>query len=32
VLDVVEGGISGIHVFLDPALFSLFRLPDEPGA
>jgi RNA polymerase sigma-70 factor (ECF subfamily) len=32
VLDVVAGGIAGIHVFLDPALFARFGLPAEPGA
>ncbi|HWD53818.1 MAG TPA: sigma-70 family RNA polymerase sigma factor, partial [Acidimicrobiales bacterium] len=32
VLDVVEGRIGAIHVFLDPALFELFGLPLEPAA
>jgi RNA polymerase sigma-70 factor (ECF subfamily) len=32
VLDVVDGGISGIHVFLDPGLFELFGLPLELAA
>jgi RNA polymerase sigma-70 factor, ECF subfamily len=32
VLDVVGGGIAGIHVFLDPALFALFGLPTEPAS
>jgi RNA polymerase sigma-70 factor, ECF subfamily len=32
VLDVVDGGVGGIHVFLDPALFALFGLPAEPGS
>jgi RNA polymerase sigma-70 factor (ECF subfamily) len=27
VLDVVDGGISAIHAFLDPGLFELFGLP-----
>jgi RNA polymerase sigma-70 factor, ECF subfamily len=31
VLDVVAGRISGIHVFLDPALFDLFGLPVDPA-
>jgi RNA polymerase sigma-70 factor (ECF subfamily) len=30
VLDIVEGRISVIHVFLDPALFELFGLPIDP--
>ena len=30
VLDVVEGRISAIHSFIDPALFELFGLPDHP--
>ena len=29
VLDVVDGRIGAIHVFLDPALFGLFGLPSE---
>jgi RNA polymerase sigma-70 factor (ECF subfamily) len=29
VLDVVDGRIGGIHVFLDPSLFELFGLPLE---
>ena len=32
VLDVVAGRISGIHVFLDPALFETFGLPIAPPA
>jgi RNA polymerase sigma-70 factor (ECF subfamily) len=32
VLDVVEGRIGGIHVFLEPALFELFGLPLEMAA
>jgi hypothetical protein len=27
VLDVVDGRIGAIHVFLEPALFELFGLP-----
>jgi RNA polymerase sigma-70 factor (ECF subfamily) len=30
VLDVVAGRINVMHVFLDPALFDLFGLPDHP--
>ena len=30
VLDVVDGRIGAIHVFLDPALFELFGLPIDP--
>jgi RNA polymerase sigma-70 factor (ECF subfamily) len=30
VLDVVDGRISAIHSFIDPALFELFGLPGEP--
>jgi RNA polymerase sigma-70 factor, ECF subfamily len=30
VLDVVDGRISAIHSFIDPALFELFGLPDHP--
>ncbi len=30
VLDVVSGRISVMHVFLDPALFDLFGLPNHP--
>jgi RNA polymerase sigma-70 factor, ECF subfamily len=30
VLDIVDGGIRAIHVFLDPALFKLFGLPVDP--
>jgi RNA polymerase sigma-70 factor (ECF subfamily) len=30
VLDVIDGRIGGIHVFLDPALFELFGLPLDP--
>jgi RNA polymerase sigma-70 factor, ECF subfamily len=30
VLDVVAGRISAIHSFIDPALFELFGLPQEP--
>jgi RNA polymerase sigma-70 factor (ECF subfamily) len=30
VLDVVDGRISAIHSFIDPALFKLFALPDRP--
>jgi RNA polymerase sigma-70 factor, ECF subfamily len=32
VLDVVAGCISAIHAFLDPSLFELFGLPNEPAA
>jgi RNA polymerase sigma-70 factor (ECF subfamily) len=32
VLDVVDGRIGGIHVFLEPALFELFGLPLEMAA
>jgi RNA polymerase sigma-70 factor, ECF subfamily len=32
VLDVSAGGIAAIHVFLDPALFELFGLPDHAAA
>jgi RNA polymerase sigma-70 factor (ECF subfamily) len=32
VLDVVEGRIGAIHVFLEPALFELFGLPLEMAA
>jgi len=32
VLDVVDGRIGAIHVFLDPTLFALFGVPlDHPG-
>ncbi|HEY6472617.1 MAG TPA: sigma-70 family RNA polymerase sigma factor [Acidimicrobiales bacterium] len=31
VLDVVDGRIGAIHVFLDPTLFGLFGLPSELG-
>jgi RNA polymerase sigma-70 factor (ECF subfamily) len=30
VIDNVAGRIGGIHVFVDPALFLLFGLPDDP--
>jgi RNA polymerase sigma-70 factor, ECF subfamily len=30
VLDIVDGGIRAIHVFLDAALFKLFGLPVDP--
>jgi RNA polymerase sigma-70 factor (ECF subfamily) len=30
VLDVADGRISAIHVFLDPGLFELFGLPADP--
>jgi RNA polymerase sigma-70 factor, ECF subfamily len=30
VLDIVDGCISAIHVFSDPALFELFGLPVDP--
>jgi RNA polymerase sigma-70 factor, ECF subfamily len=32
VLDVVDGRISVMHVFLDPALFELFGLPTDSAA
>ena len=32
VLDVVEGRIGALHVFLDPALFALFGLPAQLAA
>jgi RNA polymerase sigma-70 factor (ECF subfamily) len=32
VLDVVDGRIAAIHVFLDPTLFDLFGLPLDPPA
>ena len=31
VLDVIEGRISAIHSFIDPALFAPFGLPDHPA-
>lgn len=30
VLDVVNGRISAIHSFIDPTLFEVFSLPDQP--
>jgi hypothetical protein len=30
VLDNVAGRIGAIHAFVDPALFQLFGLPDDP--
>jgi len=32
VLDVVDGRVGAIHVFLDPGLFDVFGLPVEPPA
>jgi hypothetical protein len=30
VLDIGDGRISAIHVFLDPGLFELFGVPVDP--